>query len=133
MQKFIVDANKNANKFVPLEIPKDYFVILNMSTQAALRITVKITDFDNIYFNESRKSTSVLPIISNTFYTKSDNAELIINVPESNRLDVRMDTMDIKSGSGILICRTLTFVAEDSNDYDYNDLHLTISCWKSQG
>lgn len=133
MQEFIINADIDANKPIPLAIPKDYFVIVSMSTQAAFQITVKITDIDNIYFNESRKSTSALPIISNTFYTKSGNAELIISVSESERLDVRMDTMDITNDSDIIICKTLTFVAEDSDDYDYNDLLLTITCWRSEG
>lgn len=133
LKRFVIDAEKNASKSIPLEIPENYFVIVSMTTQAAFQITVAITDADNTYFNESRQSTKALPIISKSFYTKSNMAKLVVDVPQSFRLDVRMDTMDIKSDFGELINKTISFVAEDSYDYDYNDLLLTISAWKSEG
>ena len=133
LKRFVIDAEKNASKSIPLEIPENYFVIVSMTTQAAFQITVSITDSDNTYFNESRQSTEAIPIISKSFYTKSDMAELVIDVPQSVRLDVRMDTMDIKSDSEELINKTISLVTEDSYDYDYNDLLLTISAWKSKG
>lgn len=133
LKKFVIDSEKNASKSIPLEIPENYFVIVSMTTQATFQITVSITDSDNTYFNESRQSTEAIPIISKSFYTKSDMAELVIDVPQSVRLDVRMDTMDIKSDSEELINKTISLVTEDSFDYDYNDLLLTISAWKSKG
>lgn len=133
LKRLVIDSEKNASKSIPLEIPENYFVIVSMTTQAAFQITVSITDSDNTYFNESRQSTEAIPIISKSFYTKSDMAELVIDVPQSVRLDVRMDTMDIKSDSEELINKTISLVTEDSYDYDYNDLLLTISAWKSKG
>lgn len=44
-----------------------------------------------------------------------------------------MNIMDIKSDSEVLISKTISIVAEDSYDYDYNDLLLTISAWRSEG
>lgn len=133
LKSLVLGADKNAIKSIPLEIPKDYFVIVSMTTQAAFQITASINDADNTYFNESRQSTDALPIISKSFYTKSDNEKLTIDVPESFRLDVRMNVMDIKSDSGELISKTISLVAEDSYDYDYNDLFLTISAWRTEG
>lgn len=133
MTEFVIESEKLAGKSVPLEIPSNYFVIVSMTTQAAFKISVSIKDFYNTYFEESRESTAVLPIINKAFYTKSENAELKIDVPQSNRLDARMSIIDIKSDSGELINKTISLVAEDSYDYDYNDLLLTISACKSNG
>lgn len=81
----------------------------------------------------SRQSTEALPIISKSFYVSGDNIVLTIDVPKSFRLDVRMDIMDIKSDSEVLISKTISIVAENSYDYDYNDLLLMFSAWRSDG
>lgn len=133
MEKFVIDGNENAKKSIPLEIPKNYFVVVSMTTQAAFKINASICNDNNTYFFESRQSTKAIPIISKSFYVSSDNTVLIIDVPQSFRLDVRMNVMDIKNDSGKLISKTISIVAEDSYDYDYNDLLLTISAWKSEG
>lgn len=133
MKQFIIEGNQNASKSIPLEIPKNYFVVVSMTTQAAFKINVAIADDDNTYFSESRQSTEAIPVISKSFYVSDDNIVLTIDVPQSFRLDVRMNVMDIKNESGVLISRTISIVAEDSYDYDYNDLLLTISAWRSEG
>lgn len=133
MKQFIIEGNKNAGKSIPLEIPSNYFVVVSMTTQAAFKINAAIADDNNTYFNESRQSTEAIPVISKSFYINGENIVLTIDVPQSFRLDVRMNVMDIKNESGVLISRTISIVAEDSYDYDYNDLLLTISAWRSEG
>lgn len=131
MTRFTIEGS--AGKSIPLDIPSGYFVVVSMTTQAAYRFNVMIADEAHIYFNESRQSTAPLPVINQAFYAEGGSAVLKIDVPQSVRLDVRMDVMDIKDDRGTLISKTISLVAEDGCDYDYNDLLLVIAAWKSEG
>ena len=131
MERFMIEGG--AGKSIPLGIPEGYFVVADMTTQAGFRITAKIADQAETYFNESRQSNDPLPIISRAFRVKGGDAVLNIDVPQSSRLDVRMDSMDIRDDRGNLVSRTVSLVAEDSYDYDYNDLLLVIAAWRSEG
>lgn len=132
MKSFTICAD-GASKTIPLGIPENYFVTVAMTTQAAFEIGVTISDNNDTYFCKKRQSMEVLPIITETFFVKSDSAKMTIDVPNSTRLDARMEIMDIKNEQEVLISRTIAMVAEDSNDYDYNDLQITISAWRSRG
>lgn len=120
-------------RVINLDIPDHYFCSVSMTTQAAYQINVQIFDrYNNVLFDQTRQSQMALPMINDTFLSTSDGLSLQVSCEESNDLDIRLTDMTIKAQDDI-ISQSYLLVAEDSGDYDYNDLWLTISSWRYQG
>ena len=120
-------------RVINLDIPDHYFCSVSMTTQAAYQINVKIFDqYNNVLFDQTRQSQLALPMINDTFLSTSNGLSLQVSCEESNDLDIRLTDMTIKAPDDI-ISQSYLLVAEDSDDYDYNDLWLTISSWRYQG
>lgn len=125
--------NINDSKAVPLDIPRGYYVLAQMTTMACYHVAVRIQDGDTkeVYFEDSRQSTDPLPPISKYFCCHSEHPELLITIPQSRQIDLRMDSMDIRNSKNELTIRTITAVGEDADDADYNDFLISLFIMKS--
>lgn len=126
--------NLRDNKTIPLDIPKGYYVLVEMTTMAGYHISVAIRDADTKqeYFRDSRQGLDPIPPISKFYRCDSERSELYIDIPQSRQIDFRMDSMDIENEKGTLLIRTVTAVGEDADDADYNDFILNLSIMKSK-
>lgn len=122
------------NKTIPLDIPKGYYVLVEMTTMASYNISVIIRDADTKqeYFGESRQGLNPIPPISRFYRCDSERSELYIDIPQSRQIDFRMDGMDLENEKGTLLIRTVTAVGEDSDDADYNDFIINLSIMRSR-
>ena len=84
-----------------------------------------------VYCEERRKSVSIDPIRSGQFRTESADTVLVIRVTESGGVDFRCADLTIEKNE--IITKSYTFVAEDWNDDDYNDMLLHITAWRTLG
>ena len=126
-------AKTDMARGIPLEIPGGYHVLWQFTTQAAYTYHLKITDGtgQKIYCDQTRTSTDLNPILTGQFTTQSDQTVLIIDVPQSSRIDFRCSDLEIKKED--VITKSYTFLAEDDGDADYNDLLLHITAWRTLG
>jgi hypothetical protein len=120
-----------------LDAPAGAFVFVNFTTQADFTYTVVITDSaGSEYFKETRQSRLIEPPVLKSF--QIDHADLNIQVTveapvPSVTLRVRYSDLIVTGPDGTEIARTDTFVGEDYNDEDWNDLLLSITWWKHAG
>lgn len=125
MKKLILEADKS----IPLEIPKGYYVFVQLTTMAAFKFRVALRDKDSKkeYLSIERRGTNPIPPEYRFVKNEADESELYIDVPQSNRLDIRWEVLELFDDKNQLINRTYVFAGEDSYDYDYNDMCLTIT------
>lgn len=128
----MIKIRLEAGKVIPLEIPKDYYVLVQLTTMAAFKFIVTLRDKNTLreYIKLERKSTDPLPPKYEFTKCRVDESELYIDVPESSGLDIRMEKLELFNDNNELLNRTYVFLGEDSNDYDYNDICLTITILK---
>lgn len=120
---------------IPLDIPKGFYVVCSMTTQAANSITVQITNESgaNLITPMTRQSISALPVLSSDFTFRDNTMNISLKIPQSNNIDARMDCIDFVSSNGTLKVRTYIIIAEDSVDEDFNDLNLIITGYAKKG
>lgn len=126
--------NLRDNKTIPLDIPKGYYVLVEMTTMAGYSISAAIRDADTkqTYFQASRQDLNPVPPISTFYRCDSEQSELYIDIPQSRQIDFRMDSMDVVNEKGTLLIRSVTAVGEDADDADYNDFIINLSIMKSK-
>lgn len=126
--------NLRDNKTIPLDIPKGYYVLVEMTTMAGYSISAAIRDADTkqAYFQASRQDLNPVPPISKFYRCDSEQSELYIDIPQSRQIDFRMDSMDVVNEKGTLLIRSVTAVGEDADDADYNDFIINLSIMKSK-
>lgn len=118
---------------IVLDVPQGYFMCWNFTTQAANRVNIELyDDKGNIYLKETRQSTNPEPMISGSGYLKGKKLTLRLDVPASPRIEIRKNTWDITDGSTIL-ARSIVLLAEDAYDYDFNDIQLSVTAFRSRG
>ncbi|WP_312635360.1 hypothetical protein [Oscillibacter sp.] len=129
MTRFTMTANKS----IPLAVPEGYYVFLQATTMAGFKIgfTVRDAEGGTAYFDESRQSLNPLPPLAAFFQSHASALELFVDIPQSQQIDIRMDSMDIADEKGNLILRTISIAGEDWTDKDYNDLLVTVTACKS--
>lgn len=120
---------------IPLDIPKGFYVVCSMTTQAANSITVQITNESgaDLITPMTKQSISALPVLSSDFTFRGTTMNLSLKIPQSSNIDARMDCIDFKSSNGTLKVRTYIIIAEDSVDEDFNDLNLIITGYAKKG
>ena len=121
------------SKTIPLDIPEGYYVLVEMTTLAAFRISVTLRDAETkqAFFSQSRCSTNPLPPITSFYRCSNSQTELFIDIPQSAQMDLRMDSLDLRDKDEHLILRSIAIVGEDSSDEDYNDFLINISVMRS--
>lgn len=124
---------KDMESGIPLEIPEGYYVLWEFTTQAGYEYVMILKDrvSGKVYCEERRKSVSIDPILSGQFRTESADTVLVIRVTESGGVDFRCADLTIEKNE--IITKSYTFVAEDWNDDDYNDMLLHITAWRTPG
>ena len=124
---------KDMESGIPLKIPEGYYVLWEFTTQAGYEYVMILKDRTSgkVYCEERRKSVSIDPIRSGQFRTESADTVLAIRVTESGGVDFRCADLTIEKNE--IITKSYTFVAEDWNDDDYNDMLLHITAWRTLG
>ena len=124
---------KDMESGIPLKIPEGYYVLWEFTTQAGYEYVMILKDQTSgkVYCEERRKSVSIDPIRSGQFRTESADTVLVIRVTESGGVDFRCADLTIEKNE--IITKSYTFVAEDWNDDDYNDMLLHITAWRTLG
>lgn len=125
---------KNVAK-LPLDIPKGYYVVCVMQTQAAYTYKVRLADENDadLILPMTRRSQEALPPECAALGAFNANrCEVVIEVSESRNLDVRMAVNDFNGVDDSTVVRSYTIIAEDADDADYNDLFLTVTAYKKR-
>lgn len=113
---------------------KGYFMTWNMNTQAAFKITVKLEDSSKTYVNNSDSSTNIdPPLAQGNSMIAGDNLKLTVSVPQSSELKASINSYNITRDDGMIVGYGFNLCLEDSNDNDYNDLYVSMACWKTKG
>ena len=118
---------------IVLDVPQGYFMCWNFTTQAANKVNIELYDeLGNTYMKETRCSTNPEPMVSGSGFLKGKKLLLRLDVPQSERVELRKNMWDITDGSAIL-ARSVVILAEDYYDYDFNDIQLSITAFRSKG
>ena len=127
-------ALKNVSN-IPLEIPRGYYVVCTLNTQAAYKIKIHVKDENNqdLITPMERQSLQALPPICKDFVMNSSECKVFIDIPSSSNIDARMEQVDFTEVGNSLKVRTYLIIAEDNGDRDYNDLFLTVTAFQKKG
>lgn len=125
--------NLNVNKEIPMDVPEGYFVLAHFSTLAAYRITFELKDGDTVCYQQTRCSTNPLPAESAFFRSTEGKVVLSVQIPQSERVDARVNQNNFLDTSGNLVVRSINVVGEDADDEDYNDFIINVTVMKSGG
>lgn len=120
---------------IPLEIPRGYYVVCTLNTQAAYKIKIHVKDENNndLITPMERQSMQSLPPVYEGFTMNSSECKVFIDIPQSGNIDARMEQVDFKGADNSLKVRTYIIIAEDNGDKDYNDLFLTVTAYQKRG
>jgi hypothetical protein len=123
-----------------IDAPAGAFVFVNMTTQAEFGYEVFITDnehrgSDNPYFHGFRQSAIPEPPLIKSFQTEVAGLTVAVKVvgPATANLRIRYSKLDVVSPAGEKIASTSTYLGEDLDDDDWNDVYLTVAWWKHAG
>lgn len=119
---------------IPLEIPRGYYVVCTLNTQAAYKIKIHVKDENNndLIAPMERQSMQALPPVYKDFTMNSSECKVFIDIPQSGNIDARMEQVDFKGADNSLKVRTYIIIAEDNGDKDYNDLFLTVTAYQKR-
>lgn len=117
----------------PIEIPTGYYMSISFTTQAANEVKIKLYDEKKTYLEARRRSTEATPVETREGWMEGESLYLRLDIPESCNVEVRKNQWDITGENGELLARSIVILAEDSYDYDYNDVVLTITAWRGKG
>lgn len=121
------------SKAYDIDMPKGYYLSWICTTQAAFKITVTLADEKKTYFTGSKSSTSINPPLAIGSETMvGTKLKLTIDIPQSTKIKTETNKNFVEV-EGSEVARCCTLLAEDSNDDDYNDVHLSIIGWKHKG
>lgn len=113
---------------------KGYYMTWNMNTQAAFNITVILKDSVKTYVNASDSSTNIDPPLSQgSSMIFGDNLMLEVKIPQSSNIRASIESYNITREDGKVVGYGFDLCVEDSNDMDYNDLYVSMACWKTKG
>lgn len=128
----IFKANENS-KEISIDMPQGYFLSWFCTTQAAFRITVTLKDEIQTYFSGSKASTDIKPpLAQGANVLAGKELKLKIDIPQS--VKIRMESnKNFVEVEGVEVARCYTWLIEDSDDEDFNDMHLSLIGWKKKG
>ncbi len=110
------------------------FMAWTMFTQAGYTIGVTLKDSSKTYVSTSRKSTNIEPPLSvGSDYIAGTGLAITVNIPESTSIKSSIDSYNITREDGVVIGHGFNLSVEDSDDNDYNDLYVSLVCWKHKG
>lgn len=123
-----------AKKSWKVNIEQGYFISWFVTTQAANRVTVTLSDEDKIYFSESKQSTSIDPPLAlGSAFVGGSELLIIVDVPNSSQLIGTPHSNDILTDEGVVVGKEFNLSLEDQRDKDYNDVAVSIIGWKHKG
>lgn len=118
---------------IAIDMPQGYFLSWFCTTQAAFKITVSLYDECKTYFKNSKESTDINPPLAQGAETLiGKNLRVSIDIPQS--VKIRMETnKNFVEVEGVEVARCYTWLIEDQDDEDFNDMHLSLIGWKKKG
>ncbi len=115
-------------------IPKGYFMSWFVTTQAAFKITVTLSDKSKTYFSASKQNTNIDPPLACNYSTVcGDGLKITVDIPRSSQILGGPHSNDITTDDGTVVGKEFNLCLEDSNDKDYNDVAISIIAWKTKG
>lgn len=121
------------SKDIAIDMPTGYFLSWFCTTQARFNISVSLLDERKTYFSGSKASTDIEPpLAQGSGIMVGKNLRLKIGIPES--LKIRMETnKNFIEVEGDEVARCYTWLIEDQDDDDFNDMHLCLIGWRKKG
>lgn len=121
------------SKEIAIDMPQGYFLSWFCTTQAMFKISVSLKDEKKTYFSGSKASTDIKPpLAQGAEILAGKDLRLTISIPQS--VKIRMETnKNFVEVEGVEVARCYTWLIEDQDDDDYNDLHLSLIGWKKKG
>lgn len=118
---------------IAIDMPQGYFLSWFCTTQAVFKITVSLYDECKTYFMNSKESTDINPPLAQGAETLiGKNLRVSIDIPQS--VKIRMETnKNFVEVEGVEVARCYTWLIEDQDDEDFNDMHLSLIGWKKKG
>jgi hypothetical protein len=111
-----------------------YFMAWDMYSQAAQTIKVKLKDDSRIYAEGESAETEIMPPLAQGSGFITGNAlQLDVDIPDSEDLKSSINSYTIARADGQPVGFGFNLFVEDSEDNDYNDLYVSLICWKSKG
>lgn len=115
-------------------IPQGYFMSWFITTQAANKITVTLSDDKQTYMSKSKQSTNINPPLDCSYSMVSgNNLKISVDIPAASNILGAPHSNDITTDDGTVVGKEFTLCLEDSQDKDYNDVAISIIGWKSKG
>ncbi len=125
--------NLEIDKYIPIDVPQGYFVLAHFSTMAAYRIAFELKDGDKVCCQKVRCSMNPLPAESIFFRSVEGKVALNVQIPQSVRVDARVNQTDFLDADGKLVVRSVNVIGEDAGDKDYNDFIINFTIMKNGG
>ncbi|MEA3427854.1 MAG: hypothetical protein U9Q84_01260 [Thermodesulfobacteriota bacterium] len=114
--------------------PTGYYMSWFVTTQAAFLVTAKLFDDSKVYFDKPKESRDISPpLAQGTDTILGKNLKLIIDEPQSSRIDSSINTYNITTNDGTIVGYGYNICIEDQTDKDYNDVSISLVAWKSKG
>lgn len=114
-------------------IPKGYFMSWFITTQAANKVTVTLSDDKKTYMSKSRQRTQIAPPLD-CYYSmvEGDNLKITVDIPSAKNILGAPHSNDITTDDGTVVGKEFTLCLEDDVDKDYNDVAISIIGWKNK-
>ncbi|WP_028043321.1 hypothetical protein [Candidatus Stoquefichus massiliensis] len=132
----VLTGQLSDHKGMTLDIKEGWQVCIMMTTQSYFnqRVILK-NQYGRIFFEQIRgRNKPMEPVFSQVIRNFAfAQPTLLIDVPESSRVDCRFSEVKIDNDKGEYVAVSYTFMVEDSTDYDYNDLLLHITAYRNVG
>ena len=116
-----------------IDMPQGYLLSWFCTPQAAFRITVTLKDECTTYFSGSKASTDINPpLAQGSAVQLGKELRMLIDIPQS--VKIRMESnKNFVEVDGKEVARCYTWLIEDQDDDDFNDMHLSLIGWKKKG
>lgn len=116
------------------QFPTGYFMSWVVTTQAAFAVTVSLTDSSGTYFSASKQSTDINPpLASGSSTINGTGLTLTVSIPQSPGIQSSINAYSITRNDGAVVGYGYNISIEDGTDNDYNDVNISLVCWRSRG
>lgn len=112
--------------------PKDWYMTWCMYTMASYKICVTLKDDSKTYVNNVCQATvdPEPPLARGRDYIKGENLRIIVDIPQAKHIICYIHHYVIPHLDGTPAGHGFVLGVEDAKDADYNDLYVSMVCWK---
>lgn len=120
-------------KIYPIPFPKGWHMIWAMYTQSSNEFTVILKDNSETYVNVTRAQEEPIPhLAEGASEIKGENLQLEVTISGKNFTGFKdcINTYVVFDGASNIVGYGYNLCVEDWTDNDYNDLFVTMACWR---